>query len=151
MPEQLASGEPFPDRDVIVFVTGGVIVLTLPQGLVLPGIVRWARLPRDTAVEAERQLAETQAADLGTDPDVVERLRRELDKRLEFLWAGDGDHPAVRHDEHYTALHRELVAQMRATVVRLRDERRIDDTVLRQVQAALDLEEVRLSPNGMVE
>jgi CPA1 family monovalent cation:H+ antiporter len=126
--------------------------------------VRWARLPRDTAVEAERRLAETcaaeealaavprLAADLGTDPDVVERLQRELDKRLRLLRAGDdGDHPAVRHDEHYTALSRELVAHMRATVVRLRDERRIDDTVLRQVQVALDLEEVRLSPNGLVE
>jgi monovalent cation/hydrogen antiporter len=30
-------------------------------------------------------------------------------------------------------------------VLRLRDERRIDDTVLRQIQARLDIEEVRLS------
>jgi CPA1 family monovalent cation:H+ antiporter len=30
-------------------------------------------------------------------------------------------------------------------VVRLRDEGRIDDTVLRQVQTRLDIEEVRLS------
>jgi hypothetical protein len=38
-----------------------------------------------------------------------------------------------------------LLAHKRATVVRLRDERRIDDVVLRQVQAALDIEEVHLS------
>lgn len=166
VPHQLASGEPFPNRDMIVFVTGGVIVLTLLQGLVLPGVVRWARLPRDTAVENERHLAETRAteealhampqlaAGLGTDPDVVDRLSREFDKRLQLLRAhGDGtaDHPAVRHDEHYTALYRALIAHKRATVVRLRDERHIDDTVLRHVQAALDLEEVRLSPNGLVE
>ncbi len=86
---------------------------------------------------------------LGTDPDVVDRLRREFDKHLELLRAhGDGvaDHPAVRHDQHYTALYRALIAHKRATVVRLRDERQIDDTVLRQVQAALDLEDVRLFP-----
>ncbi|MEU4385646.1 Na+/H+ antiporter [Promicromonospora sp. NPDC023805] len=161
VPQQLASGAPFPDRDMIVFVTGGVIVLTLCQGLILPGIVRWARLPADTAVEAERHLAETRAAEealealprlsaeLGTDPDVVDRMRLELDKRIEVLQAhreGTTDHPAVRHDEHYTALYLALTAHMRETVVRLRDERQIDDTVLRQVQTALDLEDIRLSP-----
>ncbi|WP_330276160.1 Na+/H+ antiporter [Lentzea sp. NBC_00516] len=166
VPDLLASGEPFPNRDMIVFVTGGVIVLTLLQGLLLPAVVRWARLPRDIAVENEHHLAETRAteealhamprlaADLGTDPDVVDRMSRELDKRLQLLrahGAGAADHPAVRHDEHYTSLYRELIAHKRTTVVRLRDERRIDDTVLRQVQAALDLEEVRLSPNGVVE
>jgi Na+/H+ antiporter len=164
VPQQLASGEPFPNRDMIVFVTGGVILLTLLQGLVLPGVVRWARLPRDTAVEAEHQFAETRAteealdampqlaAGLGTDPDVVDRLHRELDKRLQLLRAyGTADHPAVRHDEHYTTLYRALIAHKRETVVRLRDERHIDDTVLRQVQAALDLEEVRLSPTEPVE
>lgn len=161
VPQQLASGAPFPDRDMIVFVTGGVIVLTLCQGLILPGIVRWARLPADTAVEAERHLAETRAAEealealprlsaeLGTDPDVVDRMRVELDKRIEVLQAhreGIADHPAVRHDDHYTALYLALTAHMRETVVRLRDERQIDDTVLRQVQTALDLEDIRLSP-----
>jgi CPA1 family monovalent cation:H+ antiporter len=166
VPELLASGAPFPDRDMIVFVTGGVIVLTLLQGLVLPGVVRWAQLPRDTAVETERQLADTRAteealdampqlaAELGSDPDVVDRMRREFEKHLELLrahGAGVADHPAVRHDQHYTALYRALIAHKRATVVRLRDERQIDDTVLRQVQAALDLEDVRLSPSGRVE
>lgn len=37
-PEVMASGGAFPDRDVIVFVTSGVIVVTLVlQGLLLPG------------------------------------------------------------------------------------------------------------------
>jgi hypothetical protein len=38
-----------------------------------------------------------------------------------------------------------VIARKRATVVRLRDEQRIDDTVLRQVQARLDIEDVHLS------
>jgi CPA1 family monovalent cation:H+ antiporter len=38
-----------------------------------------------------------------------------------------------------------VIARERATVVRLRDERRIDDTVLRQVHARLGIEDVRLS------
>ncbi len=38
----------------------------------------------------------------------------------------------------------DLIALKRATVVRLRDERTIDDTVLRELQAQLDAEEVLL-------
>jgi CPA1 family monovalent cation:H+ antiporter len=122
----------------------------------------------DTSVEEERHLAETVAAeealaaipevaaDLGTGQDVVDRLRHEYDKHLRVLRAngaaaGDGDEPARRHDQEYTALRLALLARKRATVVRLRDERRIDDTVLRQVQTRLDIEEVRLSRREVVE
>ena len=37
IPSPLASGEPFPHRDLILFVTFGVIIVTLVgQGLMLP-------------------------------------------------------------------------------------------------------------------
>lgn len=161
VPETVSSGRPFPDRDLIVFITAGVIVVTLVlQGLLLPGVVRWARLPRDTSVDQERHLAETLATEealaampqlaaaLGTDSDVASRLRREYEKHLRVLHAGDDgadDEPALRYDQQYTALRLAVLARKRAAVVRLRDERRIDDTVLRQVQTRLDIEEVRLS------
>jgi CPA1 family monovalent cation:H+ antiporter len=162
----LAVPEDFPARDLIVFVTAGVIVLTLAQGLVLPRVVRWARLPRDTSVQEERQLAETLAteealaampelaAELGTDPEVVDRMRHEYDKHLRVVQANAGasdDDPALRHEAHYNALRLALIAHKRATVVRLRDEQRIDDTVLRQVQTRLDIEEVRLSRREVAE
>ncbi|WP_405731252.1 Na+/H+ antiporter [Streptomyces sp. NBC_01537] len=161
VPGTLDSGAPFPDRATIVFVTCGVIVVTLVvQGLVLPGVVRWAGLPRDTSVQEERFLAETTAteealkalpeaaADLRTDPAVAERLREEYETHLLVVRAGGGEadeETAVRHHQQYTALRLALLAHKRATVVRLRDEHSIDDTVLRQVQTRLDIEEVRLS------
>jgi Na+/H+ antiporter len=161
VPETVTSGAPFPDRDTIIFVTSGVIVVTLVvQGLLLPVVVRWARLPHDGSVEQERHLAETLAteeaiaaipqlaAGLGTDSDVVGRLRREYEKHLRVLHAGDDgadDEPALRSEQQYAALRLAVIARKRATVVRLRDERRIDDTVLRQVQDRLDIEEVRLA------
>ncbi|WP_448640165.1 Na+/H+ antiporter [Geodermatophilus sp. URMC 63] len=166
VPQTLADGSPFPDRDLIVFTVTGVIVVTLGQALVLPGVVRWARLPRDTSVDQERHLAETlateealaaipqMAADLGTDPDVVDRTLAEYEEHLRVVQAdGDGaeDEPAVRHEQHYTALRLAVLAHKRATILRLRDERRIDDVVLRQVQARLDLEEVRLSRPQVIE
>lgn len=150
---------PFPDRDFIVFVTSGVIVVTLVvQGLLLPRIVRWARIPRDTSVDEEQTLAETLAteeafealpriaAELGTDPQVIDWARQEYEANLAAVRAkGSDDDPAMVHSRDHAELRLALVAHKRATVVRLRDERRIDDTVLRRLQAALDDEEVRLT------
>jgi CPA1 family monovalent cation:H+ antiporter len=166
IPEGVASGARFPGRDLIVFVTAGVIVVTLAQALLLPRIVRWARLPRDTSVEEERLLADSVAteeayaalpglaAELGTDPEVVDRMLTEYGQHLQVMRA-DGDspdgEPVLRHEQHYAALRLALIAHKRATVLRLRDEQRIDDTVLRQVQTRLDIEEVRLSRREVVD
>jgi len=157
VPHQLSDGSPFPDRDLIVVVTSGVIVLTLLQALALPAAVRFARLPADTGVAEERHLAEVRttqaaydaitgtAAELGTDALVVDRVRHEIDKQRALLEAdGAADDPAVQHDDQYTALRLALVARKRGTLLALRDDRSIDDIVLRQVLDRLDLEEVRL-------
>jgi Na+/H+ antiporter len=164
VPTQLSSGAPFPDRDLIVVVTCGVIVLTLLQALLLPAVVRWARLPPDNSVAEERHLADVATADaayeaiddtarqLGTNAPVVERIRHEFDKRRKLLAAdGAGDDPVVVQHDQYTALRLALLAQERATLVQLRDQQQIDDIVLRQVQARLDVEEVRLSRSSPVE
>ena len=159
VPARTASAAPFPGRDLIVFVTAGVVALTLLQALLLPRVVRWARLPEDTSVDEERRLAATlaaqealaalprTAADLGADPDVVERTRLEYEEHLGVLAADgeDEEEPVRRHDQQYSELRLALLARKRATVVRLRDEQRIDDIVLRHFQTKLDLEEVRLT------
>jgi len=168
VPTTLGSGEPFPDRDLIVFITAGVVATTLVvQGLLLPPTVRWARLPADDGVVRERHLAEQIATEealealpelapaLGADRSVVDRLHDEYTEHLHVLRARDLDpdrpDPAVGLEEQYTALRLALITRKRATVLRLRDERRIDDTVLRQVQARLDIEELRLSPPDLEE
>ena len=166
VPDALASGAPFPGRDTIVFVTAGVIAVTLVlQGVLLPIAVNWAVLPPDDPDE-ERHRAEVRAveeavealpalaAEQETDPEVVERTGKELQERLRVLRAGPGDdddEPALRHDQQYTALRLALLAHKRATMVRMRDQRTIDDIVLRQLQARLDVEEVRLSRRDVVE
>jgi Na+/H+ antiporter len=160
VPQTLESGGAFPDRDLIVLITSGVIVLTLLQALLLPSVVRFARLPPDTSVEEERQFAEVYTLDaaaealddlaeeLGIAPPVVERVRHELDKQRALLEARgadgtDGDSVLQHHDQH-AALSLALISRRRDALLELRDEQRIDDIVLRQVQARLDLEEVRL-------
>ncbi|QCX29114.1 Na+/H+ antiporter [Nocardioides jishulii] len=158
VPRTLDSGAHFPDRDLIVVIASGVIVLTLLQAMLLPAVVRFARLPPDDSVAEEIQLAEvfsletalaaidTTAAELDIDEQVVRRVRRELDKmRLLVEAAGTVDHPVVVHDDQYTSLSLALLARRRDALIELRDTRRIDDIVLRLVQARFDNEEVRLS------
>ncbi|MFI6699052.1 cation:proton antiporter [Streptomyces sp. NPDC050509] len=104
----------------------------------------------EEAVEALPELA----AELGTTAKVTEWLRQEYEAHLATVRAkGDGadEDPALLHNRHYTELRLALIAHKRATVVRLRDEQRIDDTVLRRLQTALDYEEVRLAGREQVE
>jgi CPA1 family monovalent cation:H+ antiporter len=76
---------------------------------------------------------------------VVERVRRELDKQRKLVAAAgaEGD-PVVQHDDQYTSLLLALIGRRRQALLELRDEQRIDDIVLRRVQARLDADEVRL-------
>lgn len=156
VPGTVASGSPFLHRDLIVFVTTGVIVVTLSQALLLPPVLRWARLPRDTGVDDERHLAEVTATEaalaalpevaerLGTDPHVVDRTCAEYEQRLRLLHAGDDgarDELTLRQEEDHVALRLALLAHKRAAVLRLRDERLIDDTVLRVDLTRLEIEE----------
>lgn len=163
VPQLTAAGAPFPNRNLIVFVATGVVVVTLVvQAPLLPAVARWARLPRDAGRRREElHLAESSAdaealaalpqlaEDLGTDPDVVAELRTEYERRLEVLNAVADDDDGGSRGQARAAAYRELglalLARKRDTVIRLRDERRIDDTVLLRLQARLDLEEVRLS------
>ncbi|MFJ7072230.1 Na+/H+ antiporter [Streptomyces sp. NPDC098781] len=161
VPYTVDSGGPFPDRDTIVFVTAGVVVLLLVvQGLVLPGAARRARLPRDADDEREMLLARTTAAEaalsalsdtaaeLGTDPEIAEGLRGECETHLETLRAHDAreeTQPLLSRRRQDTDLRLALLRHKRAAVIRLRDEHRVDDTVLLRIQQQLDSEEVRLA------
>ena len=152
VPDTIGSGALFPGRDLIVFVAAGVIVTTVVvQGLALPAVVRWARLPADSAhaerrgaegTASEQALAELPAiaAELGTPPDVLTRVREEF---TDHLAAGAPDQPAGRHEQAYAELRLALIASKRETVVRMRDQRRIDDSVLLAIQERLDTEELR--------
>lgn len=158
VPQALPGGAGFPARDLIVFVTGTVVVLSLVvQGFALPRVIGWARLPADTSADDEYLLAKERATRDALDAlpglaerfeapaDVVGRLRAEYDGHLAAITADD-DGVALGRAQQYRELSLALIARKRATVVALRDDRTIDDTVLRRLQAGLDAEEVRFAP-----
>jgi CPA1 family monovalent cation:H+ antiporter len=77
IPFATASGEPFPDRDLMLFLTFGVIVVTLVgQGLLLPPVIRWLGLT-DLGRE-ERRLDE--AEELASRRQTIEAVLHRLDE-----------------------------------------------------------------------
>jgi monovalent cation/hydrogen antiporter len=152
-----ASGEPFPGRDLILFVTFALIVVTLVgQGLVLPSVVRRLNLGRDAAIERRREReAETEAraaalevaharlkqfhADGRLTPETHAALRARHDYRAGRLpsRAADG--------KESTAVRLELIAAEREYIYRLLQEGRITDEARRHIERDLDLEEASIA------
>jgi Na+/H+ antiporter len=108
VPVALENGASFPGRDDIVFVTTGVIVLTLlVQGPLLPPVVRWARLPEDTGLDDELRLAEralttttvTAIPDLadehGISDEVRDRVSRDYAEHLSLIEASHNERRAA--------------------------------------------------------
>ncbi|PCE15976.1 sodium:proton antiporter [Microbacterium sp. SZ1] len=97
VPAASATGGELAGRDQIVFVTAGVILLSLlVQAPLLPMIVRWARFPVDHAEDEEYELAERTisgaalaalddlAAEHGVGQEVRDKVRAEGYQMLEF-------------------------------------------------------------------
>jgi Na+/H+ antiporter len=160
LPFTLTGGILFPQRDLVIFFTFGVILVTLVgQGLSLGPIIRLLGLEQDGSLEREHAKAHLVAAraalsrldELATEEwapeDALAQLRAHYAHKLETLTAAMDGVGYDRFDGHAPAepqLRREVLAAERAAVIGLRDRGRIDDETLRLVERELDLEEQRL-------
>ena len=160
VPLTTLSGAPFPDRSLIIFVVVAVILVTvLVQGISLPLVVRWARLPEDVARSNELQLARSVGAEaalealpvvageLGVGPKLLGRLQKEYQEHAAVVMANDDDptaHDLVERNELVRRVRLGVLKHQRRAVTALRNQNRIDDIVLRELQAELDLIEVQL-------
>lgn len=163
VPEFLADGSAFPQRNMIVFMTFCVILVTLVlQGLTLPPLIRVLGLARkqdSEGPEGDEQkarryvlesalayLAEARGASQPSFESVYDDLEQHYKLRLAALAAEGG---AERSDgrAQYARFHdlsRELLGAERRSVAKLRSEGRIHDEVLRKIEHEIDLGEARL-------
>lgn len=160
LPQTLANGNPFPHRDLIVFLTFSVILVTLVfQGLTLPGMIRILGLaetsgPRFEEEEARRlvlQAAQARLEDMRRrDPsrfaEVYDDLEQHYNDRLAGLTglAQEQNKASAERYFRYLDLSRTLLEVERHTALRLRDEGRISDEALRELEHEQDLTETRL-------
>jgi Na+/H+ antiporter len=154
------TGAPFPDRELIVFLTFAVILGTLVvQGLTLPAVIRAVRLRADGLAEKEEAKARIHAAEAAmarleelvdeewVRDDTAERLRGLFTFRRERFrsrFDPESDRDADERSLSYQRLLRELLEAERGAVLKLQRDGRINDEVLRRVVRELDLEEERL-------
>jgi CPA1 family monovalent cation:H+ antiporter len=152
LPLTLASGANFPHRDRILFITFGVIIITLVGlGLMLPAVIRWLGLARHGELERKRE----HESELVARREAIEAALR----RLEELEAGKKIPKEItellrtRHDHRRRQLlseesrtlgadlKLELIQIEREYIYQLLRDGRITDEARRKLERELDLEE----------
>jgi Na+/H+ antiporter len=160
LPLRTDEGAPFPGRDLILFLTFAVILVTLVgQGLTLPAVIRVLGIEDDGVDDRQDAKARIHAAEaaiarldelLGEDwvrEDTAERVRGAYNFRTSRFRArlDDGDDGAIEsRSQDYQRLRRELLDAERAALVELRRTGVIGNDVWLRVGRDLDLEDQRL-------
>jgi CPA1 family monovalent cation:H+ antiporter len=160
LPLETDAGTPFPDRNLLIFLTFAVIFSTLVlQGLSLPLLIRRLGIHADETEDHEElraRLVATKAAlaqidDLAgedwTRDDTVDRMRGAYEYRKRRLAARAGKIEDDGYEDRsiaYQQMIQSVLAAQREALVRLRDERTISNEVMNRVMRELDLEETRL-------
>ncbi len=157
LPLTLDSGEPFPFREEIVFITFVVIFVTLlGRGLPLPWILRKLDLEDDGKLNSEligaRRLAANAVLDrlaaLENDPWVplghVIELRTRFSHALEHLpESGRVEDYDTDHHESHDRLREEVISAARKAIIDARNRGEIGDDARVRVEQELDFELLR--------
>ena len=162
LPLETDAGARLPDRDLILFITFALILVTVVgQGLTLPYLIRRLGVREDgSEEEAEEARARWAAARAALDrleelavedwtrDDTIDRTRRlyEFRQRRVKVRAGKADDEDGIEERSiaYQRLMRELYVAQRRAVVQLRNGGEISNDVMHRIERELDLEESRL-------
>lgn len=152
LPVSLPGGAPFPQRDLVIFLTFFIIAATLiGQGLSLPTLIRRLKVGTDWDIHAEQQQARSAmstAALAAIDAMVqaqklpkalADTLRLEISDHI-VQAAPDGLEPTPRYELLKQLRHTAIVAERRE-LIRLWRANEISDEVLRHLEEILDYRE----------
>ena len=162
IPIVTTAGQPFPYRDLILFLTFSVILITLVgQGLLLPWVIRVLGLQhagrkeresnrideyqaRSEAVQAAIEQLEQLAAERNLSTEVIEAVRTQhRDRLVHFEDRDDGDHKS--HGDLHDEVERLLIAAERTRINDLFRSGKLKDEARRRIERELDLREAHLS------
>ena len=159
LPLALASGVPFPQRNLIIFITFFSILATLVlQGLTLPPLIRALKLRDEGATAHEEVQARLEIARAALNrlheianssaqpPPLWEQLRRQYQRRadgLQAIVAQDNSvcRDALRDDRQ---LQLDVLRAQREALLALRKRGALHEDAVRRISNDLDLEEQRL-------
>ena len=157
---EMVGMEPFPERDLILFVTFCVILVSLVgQGAALPKVIEYLGLDKAGAVEAESAKRNEvtarvagiraaldrlkQLAGEGAVPRSAANLRRLHEGRLtDFVHTSEGIDAAPVAEA--AGIQLQLVAAERASIASQYAAEKLTDEARRRIERELDLEDARI-------
>ncbi len=162
LPLVTASGEPFPQRDVILLLTFWVILVTLVgQGLLLPAVIGWLGLPkiaeteqleerkaelaaRRAAINAVVQALDRLATERSLPETLVDGLRARYVERLNRTELADGGAEALTLRDLYDEIETMLIDTERRYIFGQLERGELIDEGRRHIERELDLRETHL-------
>ena len=162
LPLETDAGVPIPERDLILFITFALILVTVVgQGLTLPYLLRALGVREDGAEEEAEEMRARYAASRAalerldelaiedwTLDDTIDRVRGlyEFRQRRVKVRAGKIEDEDGIQDRSlaYQRLMHELYAVQRRAIVQLRNSGEISNDVMHRIEREFDLEESRL-------
>jgi len=162
LPLMTASGEPFPQRDVILLLTFWVILVTLVgQGLLLPAVIGWLGLPkiaeaeqieerkaelaaRRAAINAVVQALDKLATERSLPEALVNGIRARYTERLNRAELADGGEDSLTLRDLYDEIETTLIDTERKYIFGQLERGELIDEGRRNIERELDLRETHL-------
>jgi monovalent cation/hydrogen antiporter len=157
LPLMASEGHPFPNRNLIIFITFSVIFSTLViQGLTLRPLINFFKIiPDGKDHELEQQARLVLASSiiehieenysLALSDEVLNQIKTKYEIRIQRLRK---DQFERKLDEkaiiEFHRIQQELLAKERRELIEMRNSGTISDEALRKIEYELDLEETRL-------
>lgn len=158
LPLTVGEGIPFPNRDLIIFLTFCVIFSTLVvQGLTLPSLVRAMKLDPDMSDSRDHQQAKLVIAgkiiehieenySLGLTEAVLAQIKSKYEIQIQRIRRDSSERKLTEEQiMEFLTIQRKLLNEERAVVRSLRKEKKMSEEALRRIERELDLEESRLA------
>jgi len=163
IPVVTRDGQPFPHRDLILFLTFCVILVTLVgQGLLLPSVVRWlglaksarheiraARIDELTArrqgLQAAAERLDRLAAERQISPEIVKTFHERIRARLHRLDRRADDRAGGATRQLIDEIESSLVEAERDAINTLSRSGGLQDGPRRRIERELDLREAHLA------
>jgi NhaP-type Na+/H+ or K+/H+ antiporter len=148
---------PFPNRDMIIFLTFSVIFATLViQGISLPHLIKWLGIKPSEEEQREEHDARLKIVSkviehieenysLALSDEVLNQVKTKYEIRIQRIQRGEM--AGKLSDEQVGDFHRvqkEIIQVERSMLSALRREGHISEEALRKIEYELDLEETRL-------
>lgn len=168
IPLYISDTDTFPYRNLILFITFIVILVTLVfQGLTLPLLIKWLKVENYDSVKSDveqekliqKKLSHSSLTYLekkfeseGLDNDHIVNLRSRFELEFQFFNAElleDVDPTHKNTIKEYHATYLELLDHQRNLLAEINHEEEFDEEMIRKYHALIDFEELRIREQSL--